>query len=314
MFNMFFEQHLFYALAKEKGLSVSVVIDGIFNDIGYKHLGNFHEVPFNRSYLHLIGPFKRDEFICISMAAKLRELYPAYYERIIALFRGKNIRLSPCGFMNPTTKQKDIKANTHLRRLKQVMNRYTPPDNLKALFLYDFKTFYEQIISFLQKDNHVNDLYKRDSSTQQWFDYLFADRTALLNCVVVRCPEAAIIKSSFNWAGLFNKDYRVAMDYYSTLQVEKRQFFNLIVPEATDNGFSLYDVNVITQPVFQHLSDPISVRELLVKLQMYFKVNVVQNHYDRYEMLIVSSLEHLVLIKAARPVITSGVRGERAKE
>jgi len=93
MFNVFFEQHLFYALAREKDISVRVVFGDMIEDFGYEHLGNFHEVPFNRSYLHLIGPFKRDELTCISMAAKLRELYPDYYDRTVALFRNRNIRL-----------------------------------------------------------------------------------------------------------------------------------------------------------------------------------------------------------------------------
>jgi len=65
-FNVFFEQHLFYALSKEKGIPVSVLFEGVIPDRGYKYMGNFHEVPFNRSYLHLLGHFKRDEFTCVS--------------------------------------------------------------------------------------------------------------------------------------------------------------------------------------------------------------------------------------------------------
>ena len=99
-FNIFFEQHLFYALAKEKNIPVSVLFEGIVEDRGYRYMGDFHEVPFHRSYLHLLGHFKRDEFTCIQMAEKLRELYPDYYERIVALFHKKNILLSPCGFKN----------------------------------------------------------------------------------------------------------------------------------------------------------------------------------------------------------------------
>ena len=125
-FNIFFEQHLFYALAKEKDIPVSVLIEGIIEDNGYRNMGDFHDVPFNRSYLHLLGHFKRDEFTCIQMAAKLRELYPDYYERIVALFHKKNIRLSPCGFKNiynPPINPIDEESNTHLQKLKLAAKR-----------------------------------------------------------------------------------------------------------------------------------------------------------------------------------------------
>ena len=126
-FNLFYEQHLFYALVREKRIPVKVLIEGIIQDKGYKNLGDFHDVPFNRSYLHLLGDLKRDEFTCNQMAAKLRELFPDYYERIVSLFYEKNILLSPSCFLNPssqtekgTVKRIDEQGNSHLKRLKQV--------------------------------------------------------------------------------------------------------------------------------------------------------------------------------------------------
>ena len=88
-FNVFLEQHLFYALSKEKNIPFSVLFEEIVEDRGYKNMGDFHDVPFNRTYLHLLGHYKRDEFTCIKMAEKLKELYPDYYERIVSLFQKK---------------------------------------------------------------------------------------------------------------------------------------------------------------------------------------------------------------------------------
>jgi len=59
-FNVFFEQHLFYSLAREKNLPISLLFNDIVNDNEYRHLGEFHEVPCSTSYLHLLGHFKRD--------------------------------------------------------------------------------------------------------------------------------------------------------------------------------------------------------------------------------------------------------------
>jgi len=303
-FNVFFEQHLFYALAKEKGIPVNVLFDGVIEDNGYRNMGDFHDVPFNCNYLHLLGHFKRDEFTCIQMAAKLRELYPGYYERIVALFRGKNLRLSPCGFMNDlnqSIKHIDKQANTHLKRLKHAAKQ-CPPDIDNELFQSDFAKFYRQILSFLKSNDHIEYLYQRDLAAQHWVRNLFSEPSGLLNQMIVRCAETEIIESSFNWAGFFNKNYRVGTDYYSDLQIEKGQFYNLIVPEASDNGFSLYDINEIDYALLQFLSEPLSISEILIKMQDYFEDDILKNHSKVYQHLILTSIKELVIKKAIQPV------------
>jgi len=296
-FNVFFEQHLFYALAKEKGIPVSVLIEGIIEDNGYKNMGDFHDVPFNRSYLHLLGEFKKDEFTCIQMAAKLRELYPDYYDRIVALFHKKNIRLSPCGFknnLNPPINPIDEESNTHLQRLKFAATQYSP-DIEKTEFRNDFEMFYSQLISFLKVNDVADYLFERNLIAQHWYRDLFADMSGILDKVIVRSPKTEIIESSFNWAGIFNKHYRVGAGYYANLQITKGHYYNLVVPEATDNGFLMYDINELEHALLQLLSKPLSIHDILLKMQIYFDDDVLQNHYEAYKDLILSSIKELVI-------------------
>jgi len=298
-FNVFLEQHLFYALAREKGIPVKVLFEGIIKDNGYKNVGDFYDVPFNRSYLHLLGHFKRDEFTCIQMANKLRELYPDYYDRIVKLFHDKNIRLSPCGFrngMNPAVEPN----NSHLLLLKHIADN-CPTEIEKETFQSDFESFYRKLISLLQENDTITSLHERDLSAQYWYCNLFADSSDILNQRIVRCHEIEIIESLYNWAGLFNKYYRVGTGYYSDLQINKGHFFNLVVYEATDNGFSLYDMDEIDHAVLSFLSEPFTVRDLLNKMQVYFEDEVLQNHYDAYENLILTSLKQLVIKKVIQP-------------
>ena len=313
IFNVFFEQHLFYALAKEKDITINVFFDGIVNDVGYTKLGDFHEVPFNKNYLHLIGNLKRDEYVCIQMAAKLRALFPEYYERIVALFHKNNIRLSPCGFMNhhicndnnsnsSLSKRIDEQLNSHLLRLKYTAN-HCPPDIEKEVFQSDFEIFYSQLISFLINNYSVNELYKRDLSAQCWYRYLFADTNTTLDRVIICCPQIKIIESSFNWSGLLNKSYRLIISYYSNMQVHKGDFLNLYIPEASDNGFSLYDINELDKEILFLLSEPLSISEVLIKMKIYFEDDVIQNHYEEYKKLIIGSIKQLVLKKAIHPNI-----------
>ena len=303
-FNVFLEQHLFYSFSKEKGIPVSVLFEGIVEDRGYKNMGDFHEVPFNRTYLHLLGHYKRDGFTCIQMADKLKELYPDYYERIVSLFHKKNIRLSPSGFNNePNSALKEINEenNSHLRLLRLVVDNYSPESD-KELFKRDFEEFYSQLINILTEKKDTGFLYERDIAARHWYRNLFADTSCIKSQRIVRSRETEIIESSFNWAGLFNKLYRSGTDYYSGLKADKGQFYNLIIYEATDNGFLLYDMDEIDYTLFQLLSNPLSMNEILIEMQNYFEDDVLQNHYELYENLILSSIKQLVIKKTIQPV------------
>jgi len=300
-FNIFVEQHLFYALAKERNIPVNVLFEGIINDNGYKNVGDFHEVPFVKSYLHLLGAYKRDKFTCTQMANKLRELHPDYYNRIIKLFHDKNIRLSPCGFrneMNPVAES----DNSHLLLLKHIADN-CPAEIEKESFQNDFDLFYSRLLSLLPERTSISALSERDLSAQSWYRDLFADASAILNQRIIRSPETEIIESSFNWAELFTKYYRVRVGYYTDLRIKKGQCYNLIVYEATDNGFSLYDPDEIDHSILLFLSEPVSVNELLNKMEIYFEDEVIQNHYEEYQKLILTSIKQLVIEKAIQPFL-----------
>ena len=302
-FNVFFEQHLFYALSKEKGSPLSVLFEGVTEDRGYKYMGDFHDVPFNRSYLHLLGHFKRDEFTCIRMAEKLRELYPDHYDRIVALFHKKKICLSSCGFNNKlkfSANRVDRQDNSHLRRLKYVADNYLP-ESEKELFQSDFEMFYHRLLTLLTEKKIVGDLSERDLSARHWYRDLFADPSCTMNNRIVRSSETEMIESSFNWAGLFNRHYRSGTDYYSNLQIGKGEYYNLVVYEDSDNGFSLYDMDEIDYSLFQFIDEPLSINELIDKMQIHFDDDVLQNHYEIFENLILTSIKQLVVKKAIQP-------------
>ena len=267
-------------------------------------MADFHEVPFNHSYLHLMGFFKRDEWTCIQMAAKLRELFPEFHERITALFHDKNLKLSPSGFINnkdSATKQIDEQTNTHLQILKAAVEKYTSENN-KELFQHDFAIFYEHLLSFLSKTVSTNALLQRDLAAQNWYRDLFADMSTAYHKIVVRCPETEMIESSFDWARIFNNSYRFGIEYYRDLTIEEGEFVNLIVPEATDNRFSLYDINELEHAILLLLSEPLSINVILTKIQVYFEEDEIQNQYETYEDIVLGFIKQLVIKKAIRPL------------
>ncbi|MCL2649915.1 MAG: hypothetical protein FWD60_02670 [Candidatus Azobacteroides sp.] len=325
-FNVFFEQHLFYALAKEKNIPIGFLFSDLIDDNGYKHINDFHDVPFLRMYLHLLGHFKQDEYTCIQMAAKLRELYPDYYYKILSLFGKKEITLSPCCFskkievsvnyqalhekaqqayndniitIDNTSAAIDETTNTHLIRLKEVANFYSDGnEEMKK----DFAVFYDSLIMILKKNLSFLYLYGRDLSAVSWYRHLFADETDLLERRIIKSAGIEIISSQYEWEGLFNKHYRVGVEYYKQLQIQPGNYLSLVIPEASENSFSLYDINGLDKMILDFLSEPLSINELLSKMQVYFEDEVIQNHYQSYVDVIVTCLKQLVLKKAIQPV------------
>jgi len=318
-FNVFYEQHLFYALAQEKGIPIKVFSEDIVDDSGYKYLG----MLFDRDYLHLLGPFKRDEYTCIKMAAKLRELYPEYYYRILGLFWKNKLTLSPCCFSDTDfefmhedsirayhEQRMDIDAyksvvdentNSHLRQLKGIAYIHSKEQN-EEIFQQDFDSFYRQLTVLLNKKRSDLYLYGRDLEADHWYYDVFADTTTLPEKKLVKCKEVSVIQSVYNWAGLFNKYYqKEAGYYYRQLQNVTGEFSNLIIPEVSKNGFSLYDIDYLDYAVMNQLTEPLSVKELLLKMQDYFEDEVIQDHYDSFYEVILSCLKHLIEKKAIKP-------------
>lgn len=116
-FNIFFEQYLFYCLAKQKHQKVNVLINDVIPDNEYLGFGDFAEIPHQKQYLHLIGTYKRNQSVCQQMADRLRLDHPEYYYRIIALFKDKQLTLKRdyYYFMDRCTEQELVMRSLKLK-------------------------------------------------------------------------------------------------------------------------------------------------------------------------------------------------------
>jgi len=337
-FNVFFEQHLFYSLAKNEEIPIKFLIKGIIKDNRYKYLGNFHEVPFARRYLHLLGDFKRDEHTCRQMATTLRDLYPEYYYRIINICKSKNSPLSINFYkegkflsqqdyliFNQNSKErydtncyKDImqkndqgttatsntgaakaiaSLNEAVAGLKQVgdLEKEAMQKDLKSFF----ENFRKSLIANYKYD--VKYLYGRDLQAINWYRDIFEYNAVTSKVKIIACKEIDIIKSDFNWAGVFNKKKLFKVKYYETLELQVGTFYNLIIPEVFEDDFSLYDIDEMEAMILRHLEKPMAFSMLCKVLLEYVEDDIVENHTEDYYELIFFMTKQLVLKKAIKP-------------
>lgn len=83
-FNLFFEQVLFYQLAKIQNKEINFLFDEVYDDGEYTGFAEFQEVP-DKTYLHLLGVYKRNPNVCKAMEVYIMKNYPESYSKITRL-------------------------------------------------------------------------------------------------------------------------------------------------------------------------------------------------------------------------------------
>jgi hypothetical protein len=83
-FNLFFEQVLFYQCAKIQNREINFLFDKIYQDGEYVGFAEFQEVP-HKTYLHLLGVYKRNPNVCKAMEVYIMKHYPQSYSKVAEL-------------------------------------------------------------------------------------------------------------------------------------------------------------------------------------------------------------------------------------
>ena len=338
LFNVFFEQHLFYALAKEKSISIGCLFEEIIEDNQYKHLSEFYEAPYSKSYFHLLGHYKRDKYTCLQMTAKLRELYPEYYYRIISLCKKQGISLSISLYNNSHFNElSDYQSFNRLSKKEfndaivfDCFGSTEKADSLHKRIVFDLsmlqrvgKMYKEKLAEPGEKEKLTNDfaklaeslsacsnssqkfsatyLYGRDLAATKWFCELFGNAEEMGIKFIVRCTAISVIESEFDWAGLLNKHELESAPYYKDLALSQGAFYNLVIPEVSGYGFSLIDIDEFENTILNLLIVPCTIETLLHKMSVYVAEEVLREHLDQYNHLVITMIKQLVAKKAIKP-------------
>ncbi|MDO7884249.1 DUF6734 family protein [Hymenobacter cheonanensis] len=332
-FNVFFEQHLFYVLAKQENIEISILMSEVIGDHNYTNLANFHNVPFESNYLHLLGHAKRDGYTCLQMAKTLRALHPEFYYRIVCLYREHGLpffmnydfdnslsTVEDFVLMNAMVKKEstnsslpEINASTIKSSINysSFFSEIVRPEfsnctaDMRVLMANDLEVFLNAINDFLIYYSRINKkyLYAISLESNNWYSYLFADCSKLKDKLIVRCHEVKIIHSVFDWSGIYNKRTRIGVPHYKNLQINKGSFANLLIPEIYNNPISFYDLDELECIILEHLVKPQSLDNLIRVMHQYLDEDVLKNNLQEYESLIITFIRQLVLQKAVKPIL-----------
>jgi len=326
-FNIFFEQYLFYCLAKIKKNKVSLLDNNLHDDNGYRGFGDFHEVPHNRQYLHLLGTYKRNRRVCNQMAFTLRKYYPDYYYRIVQLFRDNQLPLvRDYYYWLPAKKDEDLLARYHLyngefyhtnnstdvkndaiffefprtKILKEYFNQRRPVDHHeKAEVLIKDVTLFENSINdilttkFAQIDKES--LYQRDIICTRYIENVFGSKGTIYQRSFVASDNIEIVDPGFDWTLLDVEADSMTMKMEKVIASGDEPVKLVVIPECDKTGYSLILADELDVSLLQLLAKPFSVAAILVEIAKEFDEEELKNAYADFEHLIFGRIKLALL-------------------
>lgn len=305
-FNIFFEQYLFYCLVKKQNKKVNVLLPEIIGDNQYKGFGDFGRVPYEKHYLHLLGSYKRNDFVCKQMANRLRQDYPEYYYRIIELFKknkvslfkdyynlektSKDFLLSRYNSLsNNTSKIKKASLDSLSFEFKRDLKKELGNFKLNQDQFVDFEIFTSKIIAIVKKDFvfiSKDYLYTRDCKASFYFQDLFGDNAEIYNKKLVSDKDYQIVESKYNWSSFIEKQKVKKEGEILFPEQSETSFYTLVIPECDQDKFSLTYVDSLDRVILNILKRKKTVRELFDELKKYFDAAELSKNAAEFEKLI----------------------------
>lgn len=99
-FNVFFEQVLFYEFANQTNEKIDFLFLDIPKDNEYKGFGDFDKIP-HKTYLHLLGVYKSNAFVCKTMEVYIMKHYPESYTKLARIINGVNKNNKEIDYLTP---------------------------------------------------------------------------------------------------------------------------------------------------------------------------------------------------------------------
>ncbi|MAN87621.1 MAG: hypothetical protein CL555_12540 [Algoriphagus sp.] len=85
-FNAVVEQYIFHCLSTDQSIEVKYLLDTVYDPSFFESFANFHHLPNDISFMHALGDYKKNGWVCDQLAHRLRLDYPKYFARVLDLF------------------------------------------------------------------------------------------------------------------------------------------------------------------------------------------------------------------------------------
>jgi hypothetical protein len=303
--NMIFEQLMFYSIAKTHSAEVQCYYDKKYDDNGYvlNEFADFLSLP-EIKYLHLIGPLKRNVYVCNQLVRRLFNEYPYYFEKVISLFEQSSHTYFT--FHKETRVQNDVQFRSKRKfiffRTKSLINKLYPEVNIKSnksiallvkeknnRVLNEVYKYEKRLHYFLtRKFSRVNrdDILKIEKKVIQSNAFLIDMQKNIFSCTLYLNPYIEIIETSFDI---------IDFNPYEVLRDEKNQKTVACVPQLFFEGYrtvKLDDVSINIISILYEESIPITFNKFEEKMsELFYRVD---NDETSIRHLIIKNIKLLI--------------------
>ncbi|WPO77290.1 DUF6734 family protein [Flavobacterium sp. KACC 22761] len=315
-FNIFFEQYLFYCLVKKNKKQVNVLISEPIEDNRYRGFADFARVPYEKDYLHLLGAYKRNEFVCAQMADRLRQDYPIYYYRIIELMKKNKIPLfKDCYNHLEKLDEKYLVKRYHILKndflnKEKFQNLEVFESSIEKKVSYSYFVNDKQILSldpdqledlqiFVFRLNEIRDnkfsniardfLYGRDCNSNYYYEYLFGNRDSIYEKKIIASENFELLETRYNWCLLREQNRKG----FANVKLFKTNFESkiMVTPECNNEGFSATAIDSLDVLLLEILSVEKTIQEVLDEIKEYFDEEELKKSSLEFEKLIFGRLK-----------------------
>lgn len=315
-FNIFFEQYLFYCLAKKQNKKVGVLFEDIIGDNQYKGFGDFTEVPYNKQYLHLLGNYKRSKTVCLQLADRLRQDYPEYYYKIIGLYKELKYPLFQDYYYHMDSDVDLLKRHGKLKleykddlletKKTRAPNKSSfdeikrPEHPMTEDMQVDLDLFRKkmEIIKNKKFSNISSDyLYGRDLNATSYFEYLFTDLNDIYTKLLVAQPYTQFLKSKYDWSDINNPSFDSEV-----VSKKPNSIVTVMIPECNRLGYSLANIDLLDIEILDILKTKKTIGRLLNECQRSFDKKDMESSKEEYKKLITGRIKKGIYNKTIKVV------------
>lgn len=306
-FNAVVEQFIFYRLSQELEIPIRYYLPPSL-DPAFDGYADFHYLPKNCPYIHAMGSFKKNGWVCEQMAHRLRIDYPEYYYRILSLFESKaigekenqdqelafysqphkssysikyNIKSEEEKFqrtwqlaslvLNPENNSMNASEISILQALELMEKE---PDNRSTAVLKDVFDFENEKLRLIQSMPADPIIFENEQNAIDNADMAFSDDFWREKVILKLSPLAMTIESQWDWSQnhvLFTRLKHNNIE--NNLTAEPYYYQTLLLPDKHHGEIIEYLLNPMETYVFSLLSKEsyVSFSEILLQADRFFE-------------------------------------------
>jgi hypothetical protein len=308
-FNAVAEQYIFHCLSTHKGLAVNYLLDTVYDPSFFEAFANFHYLPNDIAFMHALGDYKKNGWVCDQLANRLRIDYPEYYYRIIGLFesqrRDDKVHGAHEGFSNSqqlvssfsikySSKSEDEKFHRARQLILSIFNQKENSIDLGKFSISQSSEYLEKELTNNRSKAVLNDIFNFEKEKFRLIQSLPTDPIIFENeqyaidnanlvfvddqwkekAVLKLSPVAMCIESQWDWSinyVLFTKIK--GNDVLSNLNLEPYYYLTLLLPDKHHGEVIEYLMNPMEAYVLSLLSkeEYVSVSEIMGQTDRFFE-------------------------------------------